>query len=130
MKRNCLILLMIAGLLLSLCAAVQALDGKEGLKAKLTALRNKKAEMTNEYNSLLHKAALEFDSQITKIKSDYRKAREGAIESKNNRSEELRKDFEGRLKPMLTEEESLVELIGRDAREDFAKTRAMRSAGK
>ncbi len=130
MKRNCLMLFIIAGLLLSLCAAVQALEDKGELKAKLTELRNKKAEMINEYNSLSRKVVLDSDEQMAKIKSDFRKAREECLENKHNKSETLRKDFESKLKPILTEEDSLVELIGRDAREDFAKTKSMRSSGK
>jgi len=129
-KRFFTMLFVIAGLSVSLCVTAQALDGKEAQRAQLTELRNKKAEMSNEYNSLLHKLAVEFDGQIAKIKSDYRKAREAAIESRDTKHEELRKDYEGRLKPMLTEEERLVELLGRDAKEDFAKTKAMKRSGK
>ncbi|MFA6609607.1 MAG: hypothetical protein WCT15_02020 [Candidatus Omnitrophota bacterium] len=130
MKRAFAVLFLATGLLFSLYTHSQALDEKEVLKAKLTELRNKKAEMTNEYNALLHKAALEFDGQIAKVKEDYRKARESCVGDRNTRFEVLRKDYEGRLKPMLAEEENLVVQIGSDVRDDFAKTKAMRKTGK
>ena len=102
------------------CSAQQE---KEELKTRLRDLRQKKTEATNEYNNGLEKINKESDDKIAKLKRDFRIAREECLENKHKKSDELRKDFEGKLKPILKEENGLVEQIGRDAREDFAKVR-------
>lgn len=104
--------------------SAQAEQEKEDLKARLSDLRNKKFEMTDEYKKNLHDVERESEKRMSEIKTDFRKAREACLSDKHEKSEQLRKDFESRLKPMLKEEEGLVELIGREAREDFVKTKA------
>ena len=96
---------------------------KPELQTKLRDLRQAKASMSNDYAESLRKINKEADDKIAGLKRDYRVARDACLEAKHNKSEELRKDFEGRLKPMLKNENSLVEQVGRDAREDFVKIR-------
>lgn len=110
--------------------AVSAEESKEKLKEELTNLRNKKAEMTLEYKNGLREAQKECDDKLTDIKSRFRISRQECLDARYEKSENLRKNYENKLKPMLKEEDRLVELIGRDAREDFARTRVERRAGK
>ncbi len=117
-------------IVLAICFNVSGLfaeNSKEEAKAKLSDLRQKKGEMMNEYKMNLHKIDKEAEDKTSALKVDFRKAREECLSDKHNRSEKLRKDFESKLKPMLKEENELVELVGRDAREDFVKTKAERN---
>ncbi len=108
-------------------SAEAAQQEKEGLKAKLSDLRNKKHEMTSEYKLNLDKINRKTEDKIAVLKTNFRKAREECLAEKHENSEQLRKDFESKLRPILKEEEELVQMVGRDAREDFARSKAKKA---
>lgn len=103
---------------------------KRDLIDKLRVLRENKAATISEYDENLHKVDREAEERMAVIKTEYRKAREECIKSKRAKTVQLRKDFEDKLKPMLREEAQLVEMVGRDASEDFVKTKTERAREK
>jgi len=109
-------------LVLLLAAAVAAAGGtKEEAMAELMDLREKKAAVTEDYKANLEKIEREAEEKMAQIKKNFRLAREECLAQRHDRSDALRKEYEAMLRPMIKEEEELVELVGRDAREDFAK---------
>ena len=120
---------LVAPLLAVFClvySAGLAEEGKEAEMAKLKELRQKKADMTAEYEANLDSVEKIAADKMAVIKSDFRKAREACLEERHSKSEQLRKDYEAKLKPMLKEETQLIKTIGREAKEDFAKPRHKR----
>jgi len=100
-----------------------AQDDKKDAKDRLTKLNIQKAEMTEEYKRNLQEVDKQAEEKTAKIKKDYRIAHDECLAERHNKSKELRKDYEAKLKPMIKEEEELVNFIGREAKEDFAKAR-------
>lgn len=105
-------------------------DEKQALMEKLCELRKKKNQMMDAYKVNTMRITKETDENITMMKSDFRRARQRCLDEKHKRLDELRDNFESELRPLLKEEEVLIEEIGRDAREDFVRVKTKRGSGK
>ena len=127
LKKSILSGLFVALAFCFVCAAVSAEGTKAEMMAKLKDLREKKLEMTEEYEANLKKIEKEAEEKMAEIKKSYRIAHDECLADRHNKSEALRKDYEGKLKPVIKEEGELTELVGRDAREDFAKPKWKRT---
>jgi len=111
----------LAFILTSWCAHAQ--QDKEEIKSRLSELRTKKAEMIDEYNANQHKINTESEARLTKIKTEFRIARDECLREKDDKSRALRKEHEGKLKLLLREEEELIRKIGLDSATDLAKAK-------
>ena len=85
--------------------AVFAAQDKDEMKAELRQLREKKAQMRDDYDKASHQISVESDEKMAKIKADYRKAHNECIDDRNLRQDKLRRDFETNLKPVLKDED-------------------------
>lgn len=96
------------------------------LKARLRELRNEKAHLTFEYEDELHKLNRATEDKIGKFKADFHAARAECLQEKRDKAKELREGYEGKVKPLIKEEEELIRLVGPDEESNFAKTRVER----
>lgn len=103
-----------------------AQGGGEDLKAKMRDLREKKALLMIGHENDLHELNKANEEKLRKIGSEFRIARDGCLNEKRAKARELRKAYEGKLKPMLKEEEELIKILGPSEGNNFAKTRAER----
>lgn len=123
MAKNIIVTLFICLALsfVSFCAAAQ--DDMKEAKEGLARLNIQKAEMTKEYKRNLQEVDKQAEEKMAKIKKDYRIAHDECLAERHSKSEALRKEYESKLRPIIKEEEKLVEQIGREAKEDFARAR-------
>jgi len=123
-------LLLTAAILAAMCfvlASAYSEDTKEDLMAKLTSLRNEKAKLKFEYDSEMHELNKLTEQKMDKIRVDYRVSREQILKEKRQKSREFLKGYEGKLKPMLAEEDGLIKRLGGDEASNFAKTKTEKS---
>lgn len=99
-----------------------AKDSAEEAKLRLRDIREKKAQLTFNYEENIRKTHGEFEDKMAIIKEDYRKARENCIEERNKKSRKLQEDYENELKPIIREEDQLLSNYP-DEGSNFAKTR-------
>ncbi len=99
----------------------------EELKARLRDVREKKAQLTYDYNDALLEVNKQADERLAKIKADFRKAREECLGDKQVKTTKLRKDYENNMRPVISEEEELIRKVGPREAMNFAKTRVSHS---
>jgi hypothetical protein len=102
----------------------QAQQDKESLKKELADVRNKKAMALVNLNKGSHDLLAEHESKISVIKETYRKAHNECMSDMHEKERQLRKDYEAQMSQLNKEESRLIGLVGSDARDNFAKTRA------
>lgn len=111
-------------------SSISAQDTTEGYKAKLKSLRKEKAQLTIDYEEAVHEVNKAAEDKMAKIKTEFRVAREECLHEKETKTTQLFKDYQMKLKPMLKEEEGLIDLLGSGATMDFVKTKAERERSK
>jgi hypothetical protein len=102
----------------------------KALMEKLVQLREKKAELITKHDEEQYRLNRECENRLTSLKKEYRASHDECVRTRRENSEKMRKDFENALKPILKEEALLIDAIGRDASEDFVKTKAERQGTK
>jgi len=118
-------------LALSFTASVFAQNTTAEFTAKLREVRQRKAQITNEYQNELGKVNKAAEDKLAKIKADFHKAREECLTDKNDRCGRLNADYKAKIDPVLAEEKRIMESMGPGERMNFAKSKSGRgSAGK
>lgn len=123
-KKSAFAAFMLFGVFCFASAFVGAQGAEEDAKTKLRELREKRATLTFEYEDRTHELNRATEKKLDKIKTDFRTARDECLKEKNDEARQLLKDFEGKLKPMIKEEEELIRIAGPSEEGNFARSRA------
>jgi len=107
---------------------VFAQDTTADAKARLKNVREEKAQIAIDYDKQLHEGMVVFEKKLAATKVEYRKAYEEIKNEKDAKYDELRINFETKLKALMKEEEDLINVIGPGAVSDFVKTKLERKA--
>ena len=92
--------------------------------AKLRDIINKKTQVINLYDVNTQNVKKAADEKIEGFRKQFHKDRDACLAERNAKLEELKREYDEEIRPLVAEEKQLIESMGGGAAMNFAKKKS------